>query len=165
VLTLLSHTEQCSQSRSSLPLLGNGLKSKSRYDRRSVGEHILVSNNHMGPTSEFCYCQTVGGLLSWSALSDERMGLSFTIAAHPRQRSHSRVRVPRDSRPYFTVSDSRLPQPGGPAPRIYIPQEDGGPVIHPSIGSPFRCLLTRRAKLRHSNTPPSGDRSATGPSL
>jgi hypothetical protein len=44
----------------------------------------------------------------WGALSDERMGLSFTIAADPRQRSHSRVRVPWDSRPYFTASDSRL---------------------------------------------------------
>jgi hypothetical protein len=37
------------------------------------------------------------------------MGLSFTIAAGPRQRSYSQVRVPRDSWPYFTVSDSRLP--------------------------------------------------------
>jgi hypothetical protein len=37
----------------------------------------------------------------------------------PRQRSHSRVRVPRvNLLPYFTVSDSRLPQPGGPGPRI-----------------------------------------------
>jgi hypothetical protein len=45
----------------------------------------------------------------WGVLSDERMGLSFAIAAGPRQRSHSRVRVPWDSRPYFTVSDSRLP--------------------------------------------------------
>jgi hypothetical protein len=43
------------------------------------------------------------------ALSDERMGLSFTIAADPRQRTHSRVRVPWDSRSYFTVWDSRLP--------------------------------------------------------
>jgi hypothetical protein len=33
----------------------------------------------------------------------------FTIAAGPRQRSHSPVRVPWVSRPYFTVSDSRLP--------------------------------------------------------
>jgi hypothetical protein len=33
-------------------------------------------------------------------------GLSFTIAAGPRQRSHSRVRVPWDSRPYFTVETS-----------------------------------------------------------
>jgi hypothetical protein len=30
-------------------------------------------------------------------LSDERMGLSFTIAVGPHQRSHSQVRVPRDS--------------------------------------------------------------------
>jgi hypothetical protein len=55
------------------------------------------------------------------------MGLSFTIAAGLRQRSHSRVRVPRVSWPYFTVSDSRLPQPGGPGPRIYIP---GNRVAH-----------------------------------
>jgi hypothetical protein len=37
------------------------------------------------------------------------MGLSFTIAAGPRQRIHSRVRVLWDSRLYFTVSDYRLP--------------------------------------------------------
>jgi hypothetical protein len=35
-------------------------------------------------------------------------GLSFTIAPGPRQHSHFRVRVPCDSWPYFTVSDSRL---------------------------------------------------------
>jgi hypothetical protein len=45
--------------------------------------------------------------------SDERIGLSFTIGAWPCQRSHSQVRVPRDSWPHFTPSDSRLPQPGG----------------------------------------------------
>jgi hypothetical protein len=45
----------------------------------------------------------------WTTLSGERTGLSFTIAAGARQVSHSRVRVPWDSRTYFTVSDSRLP--------------------------------------------------------
>jgi hypothetical protein len=35
--------------------------------------------------------------------------MQFTIAAGPRQRSHSWVRVPRDLRSYFTVSDLRLP--------------------------------------------------------
>jgi hypothetical protein len=39
----------------------------------------------------------------WGALSDEMTGLSFTIPAGLRQRSHYWVR------PYFTVSDSRLP--------------------------------------------------------
>jgi hypothetical protein len=42
----------------------------------------------------------------WGALSGERMGLSFTIVAGPRQRSHLRVLVPRDSWPYFTILGS-----------------------------------------------------------
>jgi hypothetical protein len=74
---------------------------------------------------DFYYCWTVAGLLMWGALSDERTSLPFTITAGPRQRSHSWVRVPRDSRPYFTVSDSRLPHSGGPGPRICIPQALG----------------------------------------
>jgi hypothetical protein len=62
-----------------------------------------------GLRPDFYYCQTVSNLLLWGALSDKRTGLPFTISAGPRQSSHSRVRVPWDSRPYFTVSDSRLP--------------------------------------------------------
>jgi hypothetical protein len=46
----------------------------------------------------------------WGALSDERTGLSFTIAAGPRQRSHSRFRVSWDWRPHFTVPDSSQSQ-------------------------------------------------------
>jgi hypothetical protein len=61
-----------------------------------------------GLRSDFYYCQTVANLLIWDTLSDERTGLSFTISDVPRQRSHSRLRVSWDSRPYFTVSDSRL---------------------------------------------------------
>jgi hypothetical protein len=53
------------------------------------------------------------------------MGLSFPIAAGPRQRSYFQVQVPRDSWPHFTVSDLKLPQPGGTGLRIYIPQELG----------------------------------------
>jgi hypothetical protein len=87
--------------------------------------------------------------------SDDRMGLSFTIAAGLRQRSHSRVRVPRDSGPSFTVSDSSFPKPGGLGPCIYIPPEHGGSVIPPGTGFPFRRLL-RLAGLRwrYSNPPP-----------
>jgi hypothetical protein len=71
-------------------------------------------------------------------LSDERMGLSFTTAVGPRQRSnHSQVRVPWDSWPHFTVSDSRLPQPGGPGLRIYIPQEEDDSVNPQALGSIF----------------------------
>jgi hypothetical protein len=61
-----------------------------------------------GLRPDFYYCQTVAGLM-WGALSDERTGLSFAIAASPRQHGHSRVRVSWDSWPYFTASDTRLP--------------------------------------------------------
>jgi hypothetical protein len=43
------------------------------------------------------------GLVLWCALSDVRAGLSFVYAAGHCQRSLPRVRVPWDSRPYFTV--------------------------------------------------------------
>jgi hypothetical protein len=71
------------------------------------------------------------------------MGLSFTTAAGPRQRSHSQVWLPRDSWPHFTVWNSRLPQPGGPGPCIYITKKQGGPIISPGTGFPFRRLRFR----------------------
>jgi hypothetical protein len=55
------------------------------------------------------YYLTVTVLFLWGALSDEKTGLSFVYAAGSSQRSLSRVRVPWYSRPYFTVSDLRLP--------------------------------------------------------
>jgi hypothetical protein len=66
---------------------------------------------------EFYYCLTVAGLLKSGVLSDERTGMLFAIAADPRQRSHSRVRVSWDSRPYFNVSNSRLPFSSPPTAR------------------------------------------------
>jgi hypothetical protein len=41
-----------------------------------------------GLRSDLYYCLTVSGLLIWGALSNERKGLSYTIPAGPRQRSH-----------------------------------------------------------------------------
>jgi hypothetical protein len=85
------------------------------------------------------------------------MVLSFTIVTAPRQRSLSCVRVSRDSWPYFTLSDWRLYQPGGPGSRIYIPHEQGDPVLPPGTGFPIRRLL-RLAGLRwrYKNPPPRG---------
>jgi hypothetical protein len=50
-----------------------------------------------------------------------------------------------------------LPKPEGRGPRIYIPQEQGGPVIPPETGFPFRRLL-RLPGLRwlYSTPPPHG---------
>jgi hypothetical protein len=57
------------------------------------------------------------GLFLWGALSEERTGLSFVYAAGPCQRSLSRLRVTWYSRPYFTVSDLRLPFSSPPTTR------------------------------------------------
>jgi succinate dehydrogenase/fumarate reductase flavoprotein subunit len=93
------------------------------YYRRSVRQSVLVSSPHLGPKKNFCHCHAVSGSLIWGVFSDERTCLSFTIADGPRQCSHYWVRVLRDSWAYFTVSDSTIPQTGGPGPRIYTPQE------------------------------------------
>jgi hypothetical protein len=37
-----------------------------------------------GLRPDYYYCQTVACLMMWGALSDERTGLSFAIAAGPR---------------------------------------------------------------------------------
>jgi hypothetical protein len=61
------------------------------------GQPVSLSWNKApfwGLRPDLYYCLTVAGLLIWGALSDESTGLSFTIAAGPRQRSHFRVRVP-----------------------------------------------------------------------
>jgi hypothetical protein len=63
------------------------------------------------------YRLTVTVLFLWGSLSDERTGLSLVYAAGSCQRSLSRVRVPWDLRPYFTVSDLRHPFSSPPTTR------------------------------------------------
>jgi hypothetical protein len=65
----------------------------------------------------------------------------------------SQSRVTRDHILLSQIRDS--PKPGGPSPRIYMSQEQGGPVIPPGTEFPFRRLL-RLAGLRwrYSNPPP-----------
>jgi hypothetical protein len=62
----------------------------------------------------------------------------------------------RGTHNHTLLSHLRLHQPEGPCSRIYIPQEQGGPVIPPGTGFPLRRLL-RLAGLRWrcSNPPPT----------
>jgi hypothetical protein len=110
---------------------------------------------HLGHKTRFLLLPDNCWLLMWNAVSYERASLSFTIDSVPSQRSHFRVFVHRDTWPHFTVSDSKLVRPGGPCPSIYIAQEQGGPVILPGTGFPFRHLLRlARLRWRYSNPPP-----------
>jgi hypothetical protein len=137
----------------------------------TVSRPVYLGVKHpSGAQDQIFFCQTVAGLLMWGVLFDERTDLSFTIAAGPRQHCHYPVRVPQDSWPYFTVSVSRLPQPRGPGPRIYIPQEQGRPAIPPGTEFPFRSLLrlstfygTRRFVALFPKKLPAGQFSSTVP--
>jgi hypothetical protein len=85
------------------------------------------------------------------------MGLLFTIAPYPRQHSHYRARVPRDSWQYSTVSDSTLPNLEGQIPLFIYPRNRVAQLYPPAPGSLF-CRLLRLAGLwrMYSNPPPHG---------
>jgi hypothetical protein len=91
----------------------------------TVSQPVCLRVKHLSGTYDQIFITVRLLQVYWceGALSDERMGLPFTIAACPCQRNHSWVWVPRDSWPYFTVSDSRLPQTEGPG--------TGFPSCHP----------------------------------
>jgi hypothetical protein len=63
----------------------------------------------------------------------------------------------RRTHSHILLSHLRLPQLGGPGPRIYIPQEQGGQVINPGTEFSF-CRLLRLAGLQWSycNPPQQG---------
>jgi hypothetical protein len=87
--------------------------------RPTVSRPVCLGTKHPFEAYDqiFITCVTVTVLFLWGALLDERSGLSFVCAGGPCQRSLSRVRVRWDLRPYFTVSDLRLPFSSPPTTR------------------------------------------------
>jgi hypothetical protein len=91
------------------------------HDWRSVRQSVLVSSTILGSKTRFLFCQTAAGFFKVGrplCIEDS----SVTIVADPRQYSHSRVWVLRELRPYFTLSDSTLPQPEGLGLYLYHPE-------------------------------------------
>jgi hypothetical protein len=106
-----------------------------------------VSSPIWDTRADFCYSQTVMLSTMWNSHSEERTSLSFTIAADHRYGSHSMVPVLRDSWPCFTISDSRIPKPGGLGPRIYVPQEQCAQVYPLALDSFSSSPTTHRAMV------------------
>jgi hypothetical protein len=120
-------------------------KSKLIYDRQSVGQSVPVSGALLGPATNFSFSLKMFfrqlRLCSFVAQSLMRGRVSViycTIASGPCQSSHSWAEVPQNS-----------------SSRIYIPQEQGGPVIPSGTGFPFyRLLRLAGLRWRYSNLPP-----------
>jgi hypothetical protein len=100
-------------------------------------QSFLVSSRHLAPKTRFLLLSDICGFVDvgrplwredwcviyncyWSSLAQSFLGP-----------------IPAGLVTIF-YSDSRLPKPGGPGPRIYIPPEQDGPVIYPlALGSIF----------------------------
>jgi hypothetical protein len=121
-------------------------ESKSLYDWRfTANKFVLATSLLRFTTSNFIFQVNICGYSPY-------VTFSLTITWVSRLQSllvlASEVILRYEFHPHFTLSDSRLPQPGGPGPRIYIPQEQGGPVIPPMHWVPFSLPpTTRRATL------------------
>jgi hypothetical protein len=110
----------------------------------------------MGPRTNFCYCQTVGCLLMWGPLSDDRSGQSCTIAAGPLQRrqSCSQSLGTWDLILLFQIRDSA--NRGSQVPVFISPRNRVAQMYSKDTAFPFLRLL-RLAGLRclfFSNLPP-----------
>jgi hypothetical protein len=103
---------------------------------RPMVNRLVFSGTHLDPHVQiFCYCQTVAGLLMWGTFSEERTFLTNIF-----------ILVSEYLRIFYYIFLSQIlyfPKPEGPGLRIYVPQEQGGPVIHPSTGSAWDSSQSR----------------------
>jgi hypothetical protein len=125
------------------------LKSNLYYDRRPVGQSVLVSGTHLAPTNNFspylfkyfrqllvCWCGEPS--LTRSLVCRFHFLLGIANATFLSSKSHG-------THEHILLSlFLRLPQPGGPGSCIYLPQELGSPVT-------LRNWVNNINKPLHSN--------------
>jgi hypothetical protein len=94
--------------------------------------------------SPWNFLQTDACLLFCSALSDERMGLQFTVQLLlGLARAVTLGSKSRRTHGHILLSHLRIPQPGGPGSRLY-PPGTGWPSYTPGQWVPFLSPLTTR---------------------
>jgi hypothetical protein len=144
------------------PLLHNHwslkLRFKLNYYLQSVGQSALVSGSHLEPMTRFLFyvwqlriscCGAPSLTRGWvyNLLVQLLLGLARAVTLGSKSRRTQTI----------FYSHLRLHQPGGPGPRIYIPQKQGGLVIPPDTGFPFHRLLRLAGpRWRYSNPPSHG---------
>jgi hypothetical protein len=120
--------------------ISNLLKFKLNYDRHSVRQCILVLGTHLAPLTNFHFSlkfsfDSSGFVVLYRPLWREGVSVIYCC-------SRSSPAQSRGAQDHILLSQFlRLPQPGGPGVRIYIPKEQGGPDMPPGTGFPFRRFL------------------------
>jgi hypothetical protein len=134
------------------------LELKLVYDRQSVGQSVFGTFDqfffHLKiPFRHLRVCYFVAPSLMRGRVCNLRvqllLGLARAVTLGLKScRTHGHI----------LLSHLRLSQPGEPGPRIYILQEQGGPVIPPGTGFLFCRLRLAGQRWRYSNPPPHGVR-------
>jgi hypothetical protein len=133
------------------------------YDRQSVGRSVLVSGAHLVPATNFSFSfkfsfrqlrvrYFVEPSLTRGCVCNLLLQLLLDLARAITLESKSDI-----SHNHILLSHLRLLQSRGPGYRIYIPQEQGGPVIPQALGSLFVVSYDSQGlRWRHCNPPPHG---------
>jgi hypothetical protein len=125
------------------------LKLKLIYDRRSVGQSVLVSSTHLEPMIIFLF-SVLKWQVSWCGTPYMTRGLVCNLLVQLLLGLFRAVTLESKSRrthDLIALSHMRLPQPGKPGPRIYIPPPKNNVAqLYPrALGSFSLPLTTRRA--------------------
>jgi hypothetical protein len=117
-------------------------------DRRSVGQSVLVSGAHLESVTRFLLSHWRLRVSWYGAPSLTRARVcNLLVQLLPGlARAVTLGLKSRRIHGHILLSHLKLPQPGGPGPCIYIPQEQGAPVISPGTGFRF-CRLLRLGKI------------------
>jgi hypothetical protein len=120
------------------------------YDRRSVGQSVLVSDSHLKPMARFLFSDWYL-LVSWCGAPSltRRWVCNLLVQLHlgPSRGVTLGLKSYRTD-DHILLPHMKLPQAEGPGSRIYISQEQSGQVMPPGTGFTDRRLL-RLAGLGH----------------
>jgi hypothetical protein len=115
------------------------LKFKLIYNQRSVGQSVFVSGSHLEHMTRF-FCSFWRLQVSWCGAPSLTRGWVCNLLVQSLLNLARLVTLGSKScrtHDHILLSHFRLPQLGGPGPRICISQERGGPVTPLGTGFPF----------------------------
>jgi hypothetical protein len=121
--------------------------------RLMVGQSVSLGvEPHLGVTIRYLLFFDSYGLVFVGRPFWREDASAFLYAAGPCQRSLSRVRVPEYSRPYFTVSDLRLPLSSSPTTRrvtveVFDPASTQGITVEVQVQVTLRLTVCQSVSL------------------